>query len=178
MILWIWIMELGLAKGKVALGECHLQAKELANRVIERLKPVFPGAEFAHVGSTAIPNIKAKPIADIAVCLSDLSLAKAKRDELELLGLIFRGEDVPNQILYAMENENGESIAFVHFCQKGDSRFEDYLFFRDFLSSHPEKAKEYGELKESLAKRFPNERKNYTAGKAEFFDSILSLRVR
>lgn len=100
-------MELGLAKGKVALGECHLQAKELANRVIERLKPVFPGAEFAHVGSTAIPNIKAKPIADIAVCLTHISLAKAKNDELELLGLIFRGEDVPNQILYAMENEKG-----------------------------------------------------------------------
>lgn len=42
-------MELGLAKGKVALGECHLQAKELTNKAIERLKPVFLGAEFAHV---------------------------------------------------------------------------------------------------------------------------------
>lgn len=75
-------MGLGLAKGKVALGECHLQAKELANKVIERLKPVFPGAEFAHVGSTAIQSIKAKPIADIAACLTDISLAKAKMTSL------------------------------------------------------------------------------------------------
>lgn len=172
-------MGLGLAKGKVALSECHLQAKELANEVIERLKPVFPDAEFAHVGSTAIPSIKAKPIADIAVCLSNLALAKAKRDELEPLGLIFRGEDVPNQILYAISNEKGgESIAFVHFCQKGDGRFGDYLFFRDFLLSHPAKAKEYEELKENLAKCFPNERKSYTAGKADFIASILSLRIK
>lgn len=171
-------MGLGLAKGKVALNECHLQAKELANKVIERLKPVFPDAEIAHVGSTAIPSIKAKPIADIAVCLSDLTLAKVKKDELEPLGLIFRGENVPNQILYAISNEKGESIAFVHFCQKGDGHFEDYLFFRDFLLSHPAKAKEYDELKENLAKRFPNERKSYTAGKADFIASILSLRIR
>lgn len=70
------------------------------------------------------------------------------------------------------------ALVLLFICQKRDGRFEDYLFFRDFLSSHPEKAKEYEELKESLTKRFPNERKNYTAGKAEFVDSILSLMVR
>lgn len=54
-------------------------------------------------------------------------------------------------------------------------RLSLYPFSLSYLA---DKAKEYEELKESLAKRFPNERKNYTAGKAEFVDSILSLRVR
>jgi GNAT superfamily N-acetyltransferase len=48
------------------------------------------------------------------------------------------------------------------------SRFRDELVFRDYLRRHRDVAREYGELKSRLAKRFEHDREAYTEAKAEF----------
>ena len=56
--------------------------------------------------------------------------------------------------------------------QKGHPDIERHTIFRDFLRANPEAAREYEELKEILAKRFPKQSSNYTAAKSDF---ILSM---
>ena len=51
---------------------------------------------------------------------------------------------------------------------------KNQLGFRDYLRSHPEAAREYGELKAGLARRFPEDMDGYIAGKTEFILHILA----
>jgi GrpB-like predicted nucleotidyltransferase (UPF0157 family) len=47
------------------------------------------------------------------------------------------------------------------------------LAVRDFLRAHPDTAKEYGELKKRLAKRFPHDIDSYIDGKTDLLLRIL-----
>jgi GrpB-like predicted nucleotidyltransferase (UPF0157 family) len=50
---------------------------------------------------------------------------------------------------------------------------KNHLGFRDYLRSHPEAVREYGELKASLAIRFPADLDSSIVGKTEFILHIL-----
>jgi GrpB-like predicted nucleotidyltransferase (UPF0157 family) len=59
--------------------------------------------------------------------------------------------------------------------ERGSSGWRGWLAFRDYLRTHPEAAREYGELKARLAAEHgtdPNQRDAYRAGKAEWVRSI------
>ena len=60
---------LGLKRGTVALFPHETEWKVEAQRTIEKLKNICGDAivDIAHVGSTSVKNIMAKPIVDIAV---------------------------------------------------------------------------------------------------------------
>jgi len=51
---------------------------------------------------------------------------------------------------------------------EGDFEHWDRLLFRDYLIAKPETAKEYENLKMTLARDYPHDRVAYTSGKAEF----------
>ena len=58
--------------------------------------------DIQHIGSTAIPAIKAKPIIDIAVGVTDFEKIMSYNEQLQKEGIFYRGSDVENQILYVM----------------------------------------------------------------------------
>ena len=49
---------------------------------------------------------------------------------------------------------------------------ERHLAFRDFFRQHADDAKKYGELKETLAQRFPNDIESYRDGKNDFIKAL------
>jgi GrpB-like predicted nucleotidyltransferase (UPF0157 family) len=55
-----------------------------------------------------------------------------------------------------------------------EAHFEhwDRLLFRDYLLRHPDIAREYGELKERLAKHHDRDRVAYTKAKTEFILNV------
>jgi GrpB-like predicted nucleotidyltransferase (UPF0157 family) len=55
------------------------------------------------------------------------------------------------------------------------SRYRDELAFRDYLRAHRDAAGEYASLKRDLAKKFEPDRDGYTAAKADFIRSVVSL---
>lgn len=65
---------------------------------------------------------------------------------------------------------NGCFISIFH--PVGDN---DEIFFRDYLKSHPQVAKDYESLKLSLLPRFRNNRDGYTAAKTDFVRTITTL---
>lgn len=127
-----------------------------------------------HFGSTAIPNLAAKPIVDMLVEVT--SLEETKRSivpVLEAQGYDYfwrptHGWDGPP--FYAWLIKRDAAGSRTHHIHMVESDFEqwDRLLFRDYLIEHPETAREYEALKLALAHDYPNDREAYTNGKTEF----------
>ncbi len=135
-------------------------------------------AEFnpviSHIGSTAIPDIHAKPIVDILVEVPAEAEWHLIREVMERSGYICMSES-EKRISFNKGYTPagyGERVFHVHVHRSGDN---DEILFRDFLNSHPDYAREYEALKLSLLPQYRNDRDGYTGAKAEFVRKIISL---
>jgi GrpB-like predicted nucleotidyltransferase (UPF0157 family) len=129
-----------------------------------------------HIGSTAIPGIKAKPIIDILLevpeNLDPVSIiSKFKKIRYHFIP---RPDKPPPHMMFArgytLKGYKGQAF-HVHIRYTGD---KDELLFRDYLIGNPQSAIKYEELKLSLAGKFKNDREAYTEAKTVFITSILT----
>ncbi len=128
----------------------------------------------AHVGSTAVPSIMAKPILDVVLGVSELSVADQRRTEIERLGYTFVDSADQNERLFSRRVGDGETVTcHLHVVRYGSPEWRDYLAFRDYLKGRPDVAREYEAKKRELASTYPEDRAAYTNGKAELIQSIL-----
>lgn len=167
---------IGLQRGTVELLPHQMIWEETAAKTIELLKSLLKdvAVDVQHVGSTAIRNICAKPIIDIAVGVNDLDSIKPCIGLLEENGIIFRKEDVKEQLLFVIGDFEKEfRTHHIHVVEWNSVAWNNYINFRDYLNSFPECAKEYDALKRKLAADFANNRGSYTAGKQELIDKLL-----
>ncbi len=65
---------MGLINGKVYLENNYLLWKEMFNKEKELLSNIFNNGVIEHVGSTAVEDLLAKPIIDIAIGLNELNI--------------------------------------------------------------------------------------------------------
>lgn len=165
---------IGLKRGTVTLLPHQQIWETAAAETITLLRKVFPDADIAHVGSTSIPHIAAKPIIDLAVGVDDLNAVKAMAEEAERYGLLFRGEDNGGWLFVLGDLAADTRSHHIHIVQKQGEEWQNYIRFRDYLCANPDRAKEYERLKQSLAGLYPNDRASYTAGKAELIREILT----
>lgn len=130
-------------------------------------------ASIHHIGSTAIPGIRAKPIIDMLAVGDDLTELDAVADRMEALGYEVMGEfGISGRRYFRKDNEHGVRTHQVHAFQSGSSQIERHLAFRDYLRVHPERASEYDALKARLAAQFPEDISRYTDGKDDFINDI------
>ena len=129
---------LGLKRGGVALAPHEEAWNAEAARTVELLRKLL-GASAAgaeHVGSTAVHGIEAKPIIDIAVAARSLEEIKSKAELLGRYGFIFRGEDVPGQLLFIIEDDaRGVVTHHIHMVEAGGAAWRDYIGLRDYLNA-------------------------------------------
>lgn len=150
---------------------------ELANQEADVIRSALPGLISAiyHIGSTAIPGIKAKPILDLVVVVQDIQQLEENQETFQELGYTAKGErGIPGRRFYSKDTD-GIRSHHLHAFQKGHSEVKRHLIFRDYLRAHPEAAQEYEKLKEKLAKRFPHQSGSYTEAKTEFILSIVEI---
>ena len=167
---------LGLKRGTVDLLPHNPLWEDVAAETIKKLKSLLNdiAVDIQHVGSTSIQNICAKPIIDIAVGVNTLDSIKLYIELLKKNGIIFRKEDVKEQLLFVIGDFEKEfRTHHIHVVEWNSIAWNNYINFRDYLNAFPEYAKEYDDLKKKLALEFANNRGNYTAGKQEFIDRIL-----
>lgn len=171
---------IGLKRGTVELLPHNPQWKDAANETIVLLKSLLQDVaiDIQHVGSTAIQNTSAKPIIDIAVGVDTLDNIKPYVELLEKNGIIFRKEDVKEQLLFVIGDFEKEfRTHHIHVVEWNSIAWNNYINFRDYLNAFPEYAKEYDELKKKLALEFADNRRDYTAGKHEFIEKILNKSI-
>ena len=166
--------QLGLRRGTVSVEPHNPQWEISAKQTIQKLGDVLGDVaiDIQHIGSTAIKGILAKPIIDIVVGVSDFNDLFALNDVLLTNGFIFRGQDIPEQYLYVCGEEDFRTH-HIHAVIYDSEAWKNYINMRDYLNCHEEEALGYSELKEVLAKRYPEDRIKYTDSKHEMIREIL-----
>ena len=152
--------------------EWAMWAREEIAELSRLLSPFIP--VITHIGSTAIPNIYAKPIVDILVEVAPDVDFHSVRELMETYGYICMAERVDRISFNKGYTPEGfaEKVFHIHVHRTGDN---DEILFRNYLCAHPEIALEYERLKRSLAPRYRHDRDGYTEAKSSFVSRIMTL---
>lgn len=131
-----------------------------------------------HFGSTAVPNLTAKPIVDMLVEVTSLPRTRAEiAPILEAQGYDYfwrplADENKPPYYAWFIKRDaQGRRTHHIHMVER-DFEHWDRLLFRDYLIEHPAAAAKYQALKLRLARDYPNDRIAYTRGKTEFVAAV------
>ena len=141
----------------------------------EHLSHVFNKKALAieHIGSTSIPNMKAKPIIDVLVIVERMeNFAEEKQ---KMIDADYEwGEDyiAPDTLIFFKAGAGGEKFENIHVCQKDAPKVRQFIVKRDFFRAFPDKAKVYADLKEKNFREHPNDYPAYRAAKVGFLDKI------
>jgi GrpB-like predicted nucleotidyltransferase (UPF0157 family) len=135
-----------------------------------------PILAIEHAGSTAITGLAAKPIIDIYVAVPNIAAARAALVQpFEKLGYLYWSENPKTDRMFFVKGlpPHGERRTHhIHVAELGSDAWRRPLIFRDYLRSHPKDAKEYLDLKLTLAKQYRSNREAYTAAKDAFVETI------
>ncbi|MEM7245042.1 MAG: DUF2809 domain-containing protein [Acidobacteriota bacterium] len=147
------------------------QAEEMARRVRAALGETCTAVH--HVGSTSVPGLAAKPILDFLGEVDDLAEVDARTAAMQALGFEALGEfGLPGRRYFRRIDAAGRRTHHVHVFGVGTTEARRHLVFRDYLRAHPEVAREYGELKQELARQHPRDIEAYMDGKDGFIKDV------
>ena len=127
-----------------------------------------------HVGSTAVPGLEAKPIIDILVGVRDLDESRGCFDPLSALGYLY-APYMEAEMQWFCKPHPSRRTHHLHLVPTGSERYRAELAFRDLLRADDNLATEYLALKQSLARRFENDREAYTVAKSGFIRRALVI---
>lgn len=120
-----------------------------------------------HIGSTAIPNIYAKPIIDILPVVKNIHLIDSLTPEFEKLGYSCMGEyGIPGRRFYWKSKT--KRTHHLHLFEQGSKEILRHVAFKDFMLTHPNYAQAYSLIKQCLAEVFSDNIENYVNGKSSF----------
>ena len=136
---------------------------------IERLLSALPGAFVAieHFGSTAVPDLPAKPIIDLLAGLEQLGDGDALIAPLQSLGYEFRGSFTA-RLMFVRRDATGERSHQLHLVEYGASGWTGRLAFRDALRADPGLRARYLAEKQRLAAQHPHDFDAYASAKQAF----------
>ena len=125
-----------------------------------------------HIGSTAVPGLPAKPIIDMLAEVRNIEALDGLNDRMTSAGYTPMGEYGIAGRRYYFKGSEEKHTHHLHAFQNGHAEVARHLLFRDYLRSHPQEAREYASLKESLAARFPTDIEAYMDGKDAFIKEL------
>ena len=129
--------------------------------------------EIHHIGSTAIPDIFAKPIIDILAEVKSIAEVDGASGAMRGAGYEAMGEfGIAGRRYFRKDDSGGVRTHHVHAFEVGHLDVARHLAFRDYLRSHPEVAREYSDLKRGLAAEHPEDMQSYVDGKYGFIKRV------
>jgi GrpB-like predicted nucleotidyltransferase (UPF0157 family) len=167
---------LGLKKGMVILSDYQPEWRELYE--LEREFILGKIGDFIldiqHVGSTAVPGLRSKPILDIAIQVRSRIETNKCAEVLSKNGFIDRGE-TGGQGGYLLVKEVSPQFRthHVHVVTEDDPQWMEYLALRHWLRENENLREQYAQLKAVLQERHANDRSQYTKGKSDFIRMVL-----
>ena len=122
--------------------------------------------QLHHIGSTAIPDIFAKPIIDILLEVDGIGQLDHRSSTMVELGYIAMGEfGIPGRRYFHKDDASGNRTHQVHAFKTNSAEIERHLASRDYMIAHPSEAQMYSDLKRRLAREYPNDIEAYMEGK-------------
>lgn len=129
-----------------------------------------------HIGSTAVPDLPAKPLVDMIAAISSFDQLEDFITPLEKLGYEYMAERMFVDRKFFPKGPRSRRTHHLSLVLKDD--FEQWispLFFRDYLRNHKDARDAYARLKTSLASKYGNNREAYTKAKSDFIQHILAM---
>lgn len=146
-----------------------------ARRLGELLHPAL--RRIHHVGSTAVPGLLAKPIIDILIEVRALSDVDDRTADVHAAGYEARGENgIVGRRYFVKSPCDRVPVGFhVHAFVVGSHHVGRHIGFRDYLRTHPERARDYASLKAALTGSDGALVEDYAALKSPFIRETLRL---
>jgi len=121
-----------------------------------------------HVGSTAVPDLDAKPIIDIDIVYEKSEHFNTIRQRLESIGYFHNGDQgIPQREVFkrAPSSEKHPVLDFIthhlYACPVDSTELQRHLRFRDVLRRDPAARQEYQDIKYQIAEAAQQDRKLY-----------------
>ena len=129
-----------------------------------------------HIGSTAVPGLRAKPVIDIMAGVESLP---ASRDAIPALGRMnYHYWPYKSDVMHWFCKPTAEfRTHHLHLVPVGSLLWMHRIAFRDRLRADASARADYAALKDELAGRHRHDREAYTEGKADFIRWIVALQV-
>jgi GrpB-like predicted nucleotidyltransferase (UPF0157 family) len=134
-----------------------------AARIRGALGPVAVRVE--HVGSTAVPELLAKPVIDIQLSVAQFEPLDAFGAPLSALGYEHRPDDEPGHRFFGLADAGGERVVNLHVCESGGDWERRHLAFRDALRADPDLRARYAAEKRRVAALHPDDTLAYADAK-------------
>jgi GrpB-like predicted nucleotidyltransferase (UPF0157 family) len=145
-----------------------------AVRVQHALESCF--VAIHHIGSTAIPDIVAKPVIDMLAVVDRVEALDIGPSRLEPLGYEGLGEfGIPGRRYFRRNSPEGFRTHQIHAFGRDSAEIQRHLDFRDYLRAHPVTARAYDTLKRRLAAEHPGQIGAYTDAKTDFIREVERL---
>ena len=132
-----------------------------------------------HIGSTAVPQLAAKPIIDLNGMLDSFADIDAAIPILTELGLNWHyvptDIDQPPWQRFFVKVVDGHRSCHLHLLPKDSNHWDEHLIFRDALRGDPIRRESYATLKTKLAIEFHSDREGYTEAKAHFVKATIGI---
>lgn len=130
-----------------------------------------------HIGSTAVPNLAAKPVIDILIEVADIHLLDTKTEGFQRLNYEVKGE---NGIVGRRYFQKGgvNRTHHIHAFQSGSPALCRHIAFRDYLIAYPAIANQYAAVKKEAAINCKNDSQLYMRLKNEFISKHEDLAVK
>ncbi len=171
---------IGLKRHTVQVVDHHPGWCNLAAKACQQLRAVCGNllADVQHVGSTAVPNLPAKPILDLAAAVATLDVISELIEKVTAFGYIYRGDGKNlGGHLFVWESEPSVRTIHLHVVGLDDLQWSNYIRFRDILRNDSGVRKRYAGLKRKLWDTFTNDRKSYTDSKHNFIQGVLNTKA-
>ncbi len=125
-----------------------------------------------HVGSTAVPDLAAKPIIDMDVVVPTAAHVAEAIRRLQTMGYVHEG-DLGITGREAFRTPQGDPMHHLYLCIADSSALREHRTFRDRLRDDPSLARRYADLKRRLAVEHGADRASYTESKSTFIRDVL-----
>ena len=150
---------------------------ELFRAEAARVRAALPDAPILgveHFGSTAVTDLAAKPVLDLAILVKPPVIRTDWIAPLDAIGYAYWAQNPDPQRMLFIKGQPPRGTRHTHHLHvRTPDDLAAELAFRDALRSDPERAARYAALKRELADTHGHDREAYTEGKTTFVRDTL-----
>ena len=163
-------------------GETHREIRPYDNvyrevflKVRDYVESQIDSVELFHIGSTAIPDLRGKPMVDIAAVSTHENL-RAEQGRFEQLGFhrraVWVDRDDKPYVCGSTKAAGSRYNINIHICRRNDPVHRDSLEFIEILNSRPDLRRKYEYAKDRAHSVAPTDPEAYNREKASIIQEI------
>lgn len=137
-----------------------------------------------HIGSTAVPQLDAKPIIDIDIVYVNDSEFEGIKSGLMALGYHHTGnQGIEDREVFKRSGGYFNAVLdtiphHLYVCPQNSIAFESHILLRDFLRINKPARLEYQQMKYQLAEEAQQDKKRYAELKAMFANDFMAAIIK